>query len=117
MQELTHPWDYKHNFELTTPPSKHASRCRDSHCKDDHSEDLSLEDPKKKKLRYKHRWVNICGNIKNVVGFVMGCQKEGGGLERPQSSKSARPVGGKNEGGFIELSDLSSKRGDTSKSS
>ena len=65
-------------------------------------------------MRYSQKWVSIFSVVKNLVVFVAGCQKVEGGKEvresAPQRVQQRKQPSGKNEGGFIELSDLSSKR-------
>jgi hypothetical protein len=74
----------------------------------------------KKTMKYSQKWVSICSVVKNLVVFVAGCQKNEGGTEvreaAPQRGQQRKQLGSKNEGGFIELSDLSSKRSSKSTS-
>jgi hypothetical protein len=75
LYELWHSWDAKHNFQMIKPPSKQARRCRDAHCSDDHgAED---ETASKKRMKYKHKWVSMCGTVRNLIGFVLGCSVQG----------------------------------------
>lgn len=111
INELNKPWNYKHNFGVTDP----SKAITDSACGGGHSGHgnrcgqmpMFLQN-QLKKVVYKQRWFNLCQSIKNIVVFFFGCGS--GQSNRYHRGNQTNSSSSKNQdGGFIELSDLSTR--------